>query len=61
MTKKGFRMSQPNPVVFPKGTHYVETRYGHSEVIIPRDITLAEIKPALSKLALSQSERVKHE
>lgn len=54
-------MSPPNSVVFQRGTHEVETSHGHVTVVIPRDVTLAEIKPALTHLIFSQSERKAYE
>lgn len=54
-------MSPPNSVVFQCGTHEVETRHGHVTVVCSRDVTLAEIKPTLTRLVFNQSERKAYE
>lgn len=54
-------MSPPNSVVFQRGTHEVETRHCRVTVVCHRDVTLAEIEPALTRLVFNQSERKAYE
>lgn len=47
----------PDSVVFPKGEHEIRCKNGFVTVIVPKDITLGEVKPGLERMVRDAAEK----
>lgn len=45
-------MNDRGAVVFAKGSYEIDGEHGSARVVVPRDVTLGDIEPAMTRLIL---------